>query len=77
MGKRRYRRKEASLEALIREHREQIARERRKTTPDLGLIHHWEREIEAILGDLSAAILHMHEHTRGLDAIIDEDPGVG
>jgi hypothetical protein len=36
-----------------------------------------ETQVEAILGELSAAILHMHEHTRGLDAIIDEDPGVG
>jgi hypothetical protein len=34
-------------------------------------------QVEAILGELSAAILHVHEHTRGLDAIIDEDPGVG
>jgi hypothetical protein len=141
MGKRRHRRKKASLEACIHEHREKIARERQKATPDLGLIHHWEREIEAfqlrdstcakmfrrqdmsmlkrhpktpylspgtmtllaelneqcqrilkvsvqleipglketqveaILGELSAAILHIHEHTRGLDAVIDDDPG--
>ena len=34
-------------------------------------------QVEAILGELSAAILHMHQHTRGLDTIIDEDPGVG
>jgi hypothetical protein len=32
--------------------------------------------METLLGDLSAAILHLHEHTRGLDAILDEDPGV-
>ena len=36
-----------------------------------------ETQVEAILGELSAAILHMHEHTRGLDALIDDDPGVG
>jgi hypothetical protein len=31
--------------------------------------------VEAILGELSAAILHLHEHTRGLDTMLDEDPG--
>ncbi len=30
-------------------------------------------QVEDILGELSAAVLHLHEHTRGLDAIIDED----
>ena len=35
-----------------------------------------ETQMETLLGDLSAAILHLHEHTRGLDAILDEDPGV-
>jgi hypothetical protein len=34
-----------------------------------------ETQVEALLGELSAAILHMHEHTRGLDTILDEDPG--
>jgi hypothetical protein len=34
-----------------------------------------EPQVEAILGELSAAILHLHEHTRGLDAVLDEDPG--
>ena len=34
-----------------------------------------ETQVEAIVGELSAAILHMHEHTRGLDAVLDEDPG--
>ena len=32
-----------------------------------------EAQQETVLGDLSAAILHLHEHTRGLDALIDED----
>jgi hypothetical protein len=36
-----------------------------------------ETQVEVILGELSAAILHMHEHTRGLDTVLDEDPGVG
>jgi len=38
MGKRRYRRKKASLEARIKEHREKIAQEQRQATPDMGLI---------------------------------------
>jgi hypothetical protein len=32
-----------------------------------------EAQQETVLGDLSAAILHLHEHTRGLDVLIDED----
>ena len=47
MGKRRYRRKKASLEARIKEHREKIAQEQRKAMPDAGLILHWEQEIAA------------------------------
>jgi hypothetical protein len=47
MGKRRYRRKKASLEARVKEHREKIAQEQQKATPDVGLIRHWEREIVA------------------------------
>ena len=34
-----------------------------------------EAQVEAILGELSAAILHLHEHTRGLDTMLDEDSG--
>ena len=34
-----------------------------------------ERQVEDILGELSAAVLHLHEHTRGLDTLIDEDAG--
>ena len=34
-----------------------------------------ETQIETLLGELSAAILHLHEHTCGLDTILDEDPG--
>ena len=32
-----------------------------------------EAQKETVLGDLSAAVLHLHEHTRGLDALIDGD----
>jgi len=32
-------------------------------------------QVETILGSLSAAVLHLHEHARGLDAVIDEDLG--
>ncbi len=30
-------------------------------------------QVEDLLGDLSAAVLHLHVHTRGLDTLIDED----
>lgn len=36
--------------------------------PGLG-----EDQVETILGELSAAILHMHEHTRDLDSLLDKD----
>jgi predicted nucleic acid-binding Zn-ribbon protein len=55
MGKRRFRRKKASLEARIREHREKIAQERQKVSPDVGLIRHWEREIEAFQTGIQSA----------------------
>lgn len=32
-------------------------------------------KVEDVLGELSAAILHLHEHTRDFDAILDEDCG--
>lgn len=34
-----------------------------------------DEQVESILGQLSAAVLHLHEHTRDLDVLIDEDPG--
>ena len=55
MGKRRYRRKKASLEARIEEHRDKIAREQRKAAPDVGLIRHWEREIAAFQAGIEQA----------------------
>jgi|Deesub1362A_J573_1020465.scaffolds.fasta_scaffold12551_3 exonuclease V gamma subunit len=32
-----------------------------------------EEQIDSLLGELSAAILHLHEHTRGLDELLDEE----
>ncbi|ETX05395.1 hypothetical protein [Candidatus Entotheonella palauensis] len=32
-----------------------------------------EDQVETMLGELSAAILHVHEHTRDLDVLLDED----
>jgi len=55
MGKRRYRRKKASLEARIKEHREKIAKEQQKPTPYTGLIRHWEREIVAFQAGIESA----------------------
>ena len=55
MGKRRYRRKKARLEARIEAHREKIAREQRSAAPDLGLIRHWEREIAAFQAGIEQA----------------------
>ena len=48
-----------------------------KLSAQLEISGHKDTQVEAILGELSAAILHLHEHTRGLDVIIDEDPGLG
>ena len=55
MGKRRYRRKKASLEARMKEHREKIAQEQQKATPEVGLIRHWEREIVAFQAGIESA----------------------
>ena len=46
-----------------------------KLLAQLEIVGLKETQVEALLGELSAAILHMHEHTRGLDTILDEDPG--
>jgi hypothetical protein len=32
-----------------------------------------EAQRELVLGELSAAVLHLHEHTRGLDSVIDSE----
>ena len=46
-----------------------------KLLAQLEIVGLKETQVEALLGELSAAILHMHEHTRGLDTILDEDSG--
>ena len=61
MGKRRYRRKKESLEARIQAHREKIAQERQKVTPDAGLIRHWEREIVAFQSGIEHALKRLGE----------------
>lgn len=33
-----------------------------------------EAQRETLLGDLSAAVLHLHEHTKDLDSIIESEP---
>ena len=32
-----------------------------------------EAQRETVLGELSAAVLHLHEHTRGLDSVIESE----
>ena len=32
-----------------------------------------EAQRETVLGELSAAVLHLNEHTRGLDSVIDRE----
>ena len=32
-----------------------------------------EPQRETVLGELSASVLHLHEHTRGLDSVIDSE----
>jgi hypothetical protein len=34
-----------------------------------------EAQVETVLGELGAAVLHLHEHTRGLETALDEEPG--
>ncbi len=34
-----------------------------------------DEKVEDVLGELSAAILHVHEHTRDFDDMLDEDCG--
>jgi hypothetical protein len=46
-----------------------------KLLAQLEIVGLKETQVEAIVGELSAAILHLHEHTRNLDAILDADPG--
>jgi hypothetical protein len=47
MGNRALKRRIASLRERIVEHEEKIAGERMQSRPDLGLIKHWQIEIDA------------------------------
>ncbi|MBT9149655.1 MAG: hypothetical protein AAGB97_09320 [Dehalococcoidia bacterium] len=47
MGKRGFRKQIESLEVRIKEHEDKITREKGKSQPNEGKIHHWETEIEA------------------------------
>lgn len=47
MGKNKQTRKRiAGQQHVIREHEEKIAQELQKSTPDIRLIHKWERDID-------------------------------
>lgn len=50
MGNRALRRTIQALRIRIEEHLAKIEREQRKPDPDLGLIAHWMREVEAFAG---------------------------
>jgi hypothetical protein len=60
-----------TAEVLLRELREEcegvVALIRRLEKPRLS-----ERERDEILGELSAAVLHLHTHTEGLDEFLCE-----
>lgn len=47
MGYRTIRRAIQALRMRIQQHLEKIEREQRRPQPDLGLIGHWQREIDA------------------------------
>lgn len=32
-----------------------------------------DRQVDEILGELSALVVHLHGHTRGLDEVVDRD----
>ncbi len=46
-----------------------------KLLAQLEIVGLKETQVEALVGEFGAAILHLHEHTRDLDTILDEDPG--
>lgn len=46
-----------------------------KRLSQLEIANLGEDQVEMILGELSAAVLHLHEHTRDLDVRLDEDCG--
>ena len=63
-------RSSGSTEALLLELAEECQRVL-KLLAQLEMSTLTDVQRETVLGDLSAAVLHIHEHTRGLDSIID------
>lgn len=60
----------AKSEALLLELGEEC-RQVLKLLAQLEMSTLTEAQRETVLGELSAAVLHLHEHTRGLDSVID------
>jgi hypothetical protein len=56
MGHRALKRRIASLKERIIEHEEKIAGERMQSRPDLGLIKHWQVEIDAFTISVERAL---------------------
>jgi hypothetical protein len=46
MGKKQYERSLNSLKKQLKIHRDKLAKEKLKNTPDYGLINYWEKEIK-------------------------------
>ncbi len=55
MSKRRLRRRIASLERRIEEHKDKIIKEQSKANPNQRLIAYWQREIEAFQENIKRA----------------------
>lgn len=56
MGKKNHRKTIESLTQRIAEHQEKIQLEYKKDYPNLGLIHHWEKEIRAFEKGIQQAL---------------------
>lgn len=46
MGNKKYLKQISSFNKLIEDHRSKIATEKTKNSPDLKLLHYWEKEID-------------------------------
>jgi len=62
----------APIETLLRELGEECQRVL-KLLGQLEMPALTEPQGEAVLGDLSATVLHLHEHTRGFGSVIDRE----
>ncbi len=56
MGKKNHQKAINSLNQRILEHQAKIQTEREKDYPDVGLIHHWEKEIRAFEKGIRQAV---------------------